>query len=33
MVIRKTTVANSFRYIPKSKQTKEIKQKTTKKTE
>ena len=31
MALRKTTIDNSVRYIPKSEQTKEIKQNTTKK--
>ena len=31
MVLRKITIDNSVRYIPKSEQTKEIKQKATKK--
>ena len=31
MVLRKKTIDNSVRYIPKSEQTKEIKQNTTKK--
>ena len=33
MVLRRITVDNSVRYIPKNEQTKEIKQNTTKKTQ